>query len=65
MSDNFTDLTRQCAVVAMQQLGWSSAEFWSATPAELMLALGPVNGGEAPPTRSQIEDMMERDRNGR
>lgn len=54
---------RWCALAA-SLLGWRPGEFWSATPAELAMALGPPDDGAAtasPPTRDMIARMMERD----
>jgi uncharacterized phage protein (TIGR02216 family) len=49
----FAEAARRAAHVAATALGWRPAEFWAATPAELVTALGldvpladaPVDGG--------------------
>lgn len=59
---------RWCGLAA-RLLGWRPAEFWSATPAELAMALSAPDdlaatdwGNLAPPSRELIASMMERDR---
>lgn len=54
--------TRWCALAA-RMLGWRPSEFWSATPAELAMALGSPEDLDAspPPSRETIARMMERD----
>ncbi len=55
--------TRWCALAA-RLLGWRPAEFWSATPAELAMALSAPDDPAAtslPPSRETIIRMMERD----
>lgn len=53
---------RWCGLSA-RLLGWRPAEFWNATPAELVMALAePVSpASPSPPTREMIARMMERD----
>ncbi|GGI92349.1 hypothetical protein GCM10007973_30680 [Polymorphobacter multimanifer] len=36
----FADAARRAAGLAAAQLGWRPVEFWAATPAELVVALG-------------------------
>lgn len=36
----FSDAARKAAFAAARLLGWRPAEFWAATPAELLTALG-------------------------
>ncbi|WP_232305410.1 phage tail assembly chaperone [Erythrobacter dokdonensis] len=47
-------------------LGWRPAEFWSATPGELVMAL--TDSGDSPfpaaPSQEAIARMMERDSDG-
>ena len=54
--------TRWCALAA-GLLGWRPAEFWSATPAELAMALAAPEDPTipSPPSREAIARMMERD----
>lgn len=53
---------RWCALAA-RLLGWRPAEFWNATPAELVMALAAPDDAATlpPPSRELIESMMERD----
>ena len=46
--------------LAARRLGWRPADFWSATPAELLAALVPP-GAEAPLGREDFNRLMERD----
>lgn len=63
MSATFAETATRCGALAAQLLGWRPAEFWSATPAELAMALVPIEDLAAahPPTRDTIARMMERD----
>lgn len=50
------------AGISARVLGWRPDDFWKATPAELAAALAsPLDAGAAPPDRSDITRMMERD----
>lgn len=63
MTDTFGDAaTRWCAFAA-RLLGWRPCEFWSATPAELAMALAAPEDPATPipPSREAIARMMERD----
>lgn len=63
MNATFAATATGLCTLAAQVLGWRPAEFWSATPAELAMALAPLDGLAAipPPTRDTIARMMERD----
>lgn len=63
MSARFADAAARWAGLAAQVLGWRPAEFWSATPAELAMALAAPESLAAvpPPSRDTIARMMERD----
>ena len=63
MSARFGDAALRWAGFAAQALGWCPAEFWAATPAELVTALTPHDELSAlpPPSRETIARMMERD----
>lgn len=63
MSATFAEAATRCGALAAQVLGWRPAEFWRATPAELAMALAPLDDLAAahPPTRDMIARMMERD----
>lgn len=59
----FGDGAARCCALAARFLGWRPAEFWAATPAELVMALAAPDDGAAcsPPSRETITRMMERD----
>jgi hypothetical protein len=63
MTDTFAAAARRWCALAAQLLGWRPAEFWNATPAELVMALAdPASPDPAcPPSREAIARMMERD----
>jgi hypothetical protein len=46
--------------IAARLLGWKSADFWAATPAELIAALAPP-GTPAALARADLERMMEQE----
>ena len=49
MSERFGDAAARLSSVASMLLGWRPEEFWSATPAEIALALqAPKEGVETP-----------------
>jgi uncharacterized phage protein (TIGR02216 family) len=50
--------------IAAQRLGWTPDCFWRATPADLLLALGPTDPANAPLTRTDLARMMELDAHG-
>lgn len=63
MTAGFGDAaTRWCGFSA-RLLGWRPAEFWTATPAELAMALAAPDDPACPtpPSRETIARMMERD----
>jgi hypothetical protein len=66
MTERFGDAAARCCSLAAQMLGWRPAEFWSATPAELAMALRVPQECAAshPPSRETIARMMERDSHG-
>ncbi|UYV16113.1 phage tail assembly chaperone [Porphyrobacter sp. ULC335] len=63
MTATFADAASRWCGLAARLLGWRPAEFWSATPAELAMALSAADDLAAlpPPTRETIARMMERD----
>lgn len=63
MTASFGDAAAHCCALAAQALGWRPSEFWTATPAELMMALRvPADlAATTPPTPETIARMMERD----
>lgn len=63
--ERFGKAAARLAGLAAQALGWRPAEFWAATPAELALSLGVPDPDAAPPTRSEILNLIERDQNAR
>ncbi len=56
---NFAETARRAAHVAALALGWRPAEFWAATPAELVTALG-LDAAERPADGSLLKGLMER-----
>lgn len=63
MNATFAAAAARLCSLAARVLGWRPAEFWSATPAELAMALAePADAAcPPPPTRDLIARMMERD----
>lgn len=64
MSESFASGAARLAGLAARHLGWRPGEFWAATPSELALCLAPPLPEGAPPSRAEIERMIERDRDG-
>ncbi|MFN2099121.1 phage tail assembly chaperone [Altererythrobacter sp. MF3-039] len=64
MSDTFANSARRLAGIAARLLGWRPNDFWNATPAELALALDTPATEGTPPSRSEIEQLIESDRHG-
>lgn len=60
-----TSTVLSCGLAA-RLLNWRPRDFWSATPAELVMALQPIEPaiGGAGPSRELIAEMLERDTNG-
>jgi uncharacterized phage protein (TIGR02216 family) len=56
---SFADAARRAAHVAAMVLGWRPAEFWAATPAELVTALGLDTPAEAPADAAKLAALME------
>lgn len=61
----FAQCAARLAGLAAQALGWRPHEFWATTPAELALSLGNGDPAEAPPSRTEILKLIERERHGR
>ena len=61
----FANGAARLAALAVRTLGWRPDEFWRATPADLALALGVGETPAPPPTRAELQRMMERDGDGR
>jgi len=63
MNQNFGEAAARWCGLAARLLGWRPAEFWSATPAELAMALSAPGdlASLPPPSRELIANMMERD----
>ncbi len=61
MSARFADAARRCCALSARLLGWRPGEFWTATPAELGMALAdPADpAAHTPPDRDLIARMME------
>lgn len=56
----FAPIALALSGIAARQLGWRPAEFWAATPAELLAALAPTPT-DASVDRATLERMMEQD----
>ncbi|MFN7157395.1 MAG: phage tail assembly chaperone [Erythrobacter cryptus] len=67
MSATFAAAAQRCWALAARWLGWRPDEFWSATPAELAMALTQPDdpGAPAPPSRETIARLLERDAHDR
>lgn len=65
MSARFAEGAARLAPLAARHLGWRPAEFWAATPSELELSLAPPAAHGDPPSRAEIERLIERDSHGR
>lgn len=63
MTTGFGEAAARWCGLSARLLGWRPAEFWSATPAELAMALAtPDDPADlVPPSRETIARMMERD----
>lgn len=55
----FADAARRAAHVAAAVLGWRPGEFWAATPAELVTALGLDEKPPAPADATKLAALME------
>lgn len=65
MTQNFADAVPAICGLAAQLLNWRPAEFWTATPTELAMALSdPKDQAISPCTREQLNMMMEAENNG-
>ena len=64
MSHSFGEAAGRWCGLAARLLGWRPGEFWSATPAELAMALSAADDFASlpPPNRELIAHMMERDK---
>ncbi|MCR2834262.1 phage tail assembly chaperone [Parerythrobacter lacustris] len=65
MSDMFGAAATRLSGIAARALGWRPAEFWAATPAELVAALSEPGSVSAPVDRAILDRLMEQDRHGR
>lgn len=66
MSESFEAGLPRWIALASQFLRWTPDAFWRATPAELVAALAdPERDHENPLTRSEFEQLLESERNGR
>jgi hypothetical protein len=55
----FADAARRAAHVAAAALGWRPLEFWAATPAELVTALGLDAAPQPPADARKLAALME------
>lgn len=56
----FAEAARRAAFFAASLLGWRPSEFWAATPAELVTALGLDAGAGDPAGADLLRRLMER-----
>lgn len=56
----FGEAAARLASAASLILGWRPDEFWSATPAELALALRPPDDGDEPVDPATIDELKRR-----
>jgi hypothetical protein len=61
MSKTFAERASLLAGLSAKGLGWRPNEFWSATPADLALAMSDGGDGSAPPTHDEIRRLIEQD----
>jgi hypothetical protein len=63
MNESFAATARRWNTLAARLLGWRPDDFWSATPAELVMALAEPGevAANMPPSRELIAQMMERE----
>ncbi len=61
MTPHFAPGAVRLAGLAARLLGWRPGEFWSATPAELAMTLALPGQPGGPLSRSEFNQMMERD----
>ncbi len=57
----FARSAARLAGLAARALGWRPSEFWAATPAELALSLGTEDAAGAPPSRVELNTLIERE----
>lgn len=58
---SFSASAARLAGLATRVLGWRPGEFWDATPAELALSLGAQDRADAPPSRAEMMQLIERE----
>ncbi len=66
MSETMAAQTARLIALAARALGWTPDTFWSATPADLALALADPAGASAADglTRPELNYLIESERNG-
>jgi len=58
----FGEYAARLSAIAAQVLGWRPRDFWSATPAELACALGPIDAAATEALdRDELNKLMEQD----
>ena len=55
----FAEAARRAAHIACSVLGWRPDDFWAATPAELVTALGLDAAPQAPADAARLTALME------
>ncbi|GGA11112.1 phage tail assembly chaperone [Blastomonas marina] len=61
MNESWAEVTRIAWPVAARVLHWAPAQFWGATPAELLGALADPGAQGAPLDRNEMTALMEAD----
>ena len=67
MAETFAAAAARLAGLVPRALGWRPDHFWSATPEELaaIFTADPAADADTPLGRSELEHMLERERDGR
>ncbi len=61
---SFAQSAFRLAGLAARSLGWRPAEFWGATPGELVCAISDPDTEVLPMSMAEIETLLERESNG-
>lgn len=56
----FVEVSLRCWGVAAKVLGWRPAEFWVATPAELLASLAVEDAGVEPVASELLDELRQR-----
>ncbi|WP_324262148.1 phage tail assembly chaperone [Altererythrobacter sp. H2] len=64
MSDRFDAQVARLLPLAARALGWAPDTFWSATPADLAMALADPAASSSSLTRAELDHLLETDDHG-